>query len=41
MIKKIFMISIFCLLFFSCGKKGDPVYKDQNSQILQKKPITV
>ena len=27
MIKKIILISIFCVLLFSCGKKGDPEYK--------------
>ena len=28
MIKKLILISIFCILLFSCGKKGDPEYKD-------------
>ena len=27
MIKKLILISIFCSLLFSCGKKGDPKYK--------------
>ena len=27
MIKKIILISIFCSLLFSCGKKADPEYK--------------
>ena len=27
MIKKLILISIFCTLLFSCGKKGDPEYK--------------
>ena len=27
MIKKIILISIFCSLLFSCGKKGDPEFK--------------
>ena len=27
MIKKLILISIFCILLFSCGKKGDPEYK--------------
>ena len=26
MIKKLILISIFCTLLFSCGKKGDPKY---------------
>ena len=37
--KKIFIIIFGTLLFFSCGKKGDPVYKEsQNSEkvVLQK-----
>ena len=32
MIKKIILISIFCILLISCGKKGDPEYKvDRNN----------
>lgn len=27
MIKKLILISIFSILLFSCGKKGDPEYK--------------
>jgi len=27
MIKKLILISIFCTLLFSCGKKADPEYK--------------
>ena len=27
MIKKLILISIFCILLFSCGKKGDPKYE--------------
>ena len=34
MIKKILLISIFCCLIFSCGKKGDPEYKAKNYNIL-------
>ena len=26
MIKKLILISIFCTLLLSCGKKGDPKY---------------
>ena len=35
MIKKITLILIFCCLVISCGKKGDPEYKDleKNSKI--------
>ena len=28
MIKKITLILILCLMVISCGKKGDPEYKD-------------
>jgi len=34
MIKKIILISIFCSLLFSCGKKGDPEYKASKNNIL-------
>jgi len=27
MIKKLILISIFSILLFSCGKKGDPQYE--------------
>jgi len=34
MIKKIILISIFCFLLFSCGKKTDPKYKVKKNDIL-------
>ena len=34
MIKKLVLISIFCILLFSCGKKGDPKYKVDINNIL-------
>jgi len=34
MIKKIILISIFCSLIFSCGKKADPEYKAKKDHIL-------
>ena len=27
MIKKLILISLFCTLLFSCGKKGDPKHE--------------
>ena len=30
MIKKIFMFLFIAVLFTSCGKKGDPVYNEEN-----------
>ena len=37
MIKKIILISIFCCLLFSCGKKSDPEYKAKKDNILTNK----
>jgi len=37
MIKKLVLISIFCILLFSCGKKGDPKYEG-NEIIFPKSP---
>ena len=34
MIKKIILISIFGILLFSCGKKGDPEYKTTKNNVL-------
>ena len=34
MIKKITLVLILCFLIFACGKKGDPVYKDQKKKSL-------
>ena len=34
MIKKIILISIFCCLLLSCGKKTDPEYKANKDNIL-------
>ena len=34
MIKRLILISIFCSLLFSCGKKGDPEYKVGKNNIL-------
>ena len=32
MIKKIFLTFILCCLMISCGKKGDPEYKDSKKK---------
>jgi hypothetical protein len=34
MIKKIVLISLFCFLLFSCGKKADPEYKANINNVL-------
>ena len=33
MIKKILITLILCSIVFSCGKKGDPVYKASKKKI--------
>tara|TARA_B100001063_G_scaffold224034_1_gene231699 strand:+ start:690 stop:824 length:135 start_codon:yes stop_codon:yes gene_type:complete len=30
MIKKIYIILLIAIIISSCGKKGDPVYKEEN-----------
>ena len=37
MFKKIIIISIFCSLFFSCGKKADPEYQALKNIALKNK----
>ena len=32
MIKKIFLTLILCSIMISCGKKGDPEYKDPSQK---------
>ena len=34
MIKKIILISIFCCVLLSCGKKADPEYKVKEYNII-------
>ena len=36
MIKKITFTLVMLLLLFSCGKKGDPVYKEDKNQVYLK-----
>tara|TARA_B100001121_G_C18146739_1_gene370389 strand:- start:73 stop:204 length:132 start_codon:yes stop_codon:yes gene_type:complete len=37
MIKKIFLAIIICCVVISCGKKGDPVYKNSQKKIEDQK----
>ena len=37
MIKKITIILIFCFFLFSCGKKGDPEYKESEKELFFQK----
>tara|TARA_B100000963_G_C22511992_1_gene618783 strand:+ start:866 stop:994 length:129 start_codon:yes stop_codon:yes gene_type:complete len=41
MIKKIYLFFFIVLFVISCGKKGDPVYKEKNSKILSTQFVTV
>ena len=40
MIKKIYIMLFISILICSCGKKGDPVYKE-NNQNAEKKSIQI
>ncbi len=33
MIKKIYILLILSVIIFSCGKKGDPIYKEKNQSV--------
>ena len=33
MIKKIYILLFVSILICSCGKKGDPVYKEENQNV--------
>ena len=41
MIKKILLLIFISLILISCGKKNDPVYKEQSSKFFDNKPIVV
>ena len=40
MIKKITLTFIFCFFLISCGKKGDPEYKESEKNIIFKNILT-
>ena len=40
MIKKITLTLIFCCLVASCGKKGNPIYKDSENKARIQKTLT-
>ena len=40
MIKKITLTLILCFFLISCGKKGDPEYKESKNKILNKDVFT-
>ena len=39
MIKKTYIIILLCILVISCGKKGDPFYKDPKEKTDMRKII--
>ena len=39
--KKFYIIIFLCVMIISCGKKNDPIYKEQSSKFFNKKPIVV
>ena len=39
MIKKLLFIIIVLNLVFSCGKKGDPEYKEGNFKVIENKEV--
>jgi len=41
MIKKIFLFLFLCLMTYSCGKKGDPVYEGSKLKIIDAKTKVV
>ena len=41
MIKKIYLILFISILIISCGKKGDPMYKEKKSEIFDTKLTVV
>ena len=41
MTKKFYLIIFLSVLVISCGKKNDPVYKEQSSKLFDSKPIVV
>ena len=40
MIKNIILTLLLCCIIFSCGKKGDPEYKESNFKVLKKIVVT-
>ena len=37
MIRKLFLYTVICCFIISCGKKGDPIYKDSKKETLMQK----
>ncbi len=41
MIKKIYLFFFIALFVISCGKKGDPIYKENTSKIIDTQFVVV
>jgi hypothetical protein len=39
--KKFYIIILLSVMIISCGKKNDPIYKEQSSNFFDNKPIVV
>ena len=39
--KKFYIIILLSVMIISCGKKNDPIYKEQSSKFFDSKPIMV
>ena len=39
--KKFYIIILLSVMIISCGKKNDPIYKEQSSKFFDNKPIVV
>jgi len=41
MIKKITLLFVLCFFLISCGKKGDPEYKESKNKVIIKDVFTI
>ena len=39
--KKLYIVIFLSVMIISCGKKNDPIYKEQSSKFFDNKPIVV
>ena len=38
---KFYIIILLSVMILSCGKKNDPIYKEQTSELFDSKPVVV
>jgi len=41
MMKKLYIIIFLSMMVISCGKKNDPIYKEQSYKLFDSKPTVV